>query len=82
MSNLSHNNLKKLQVDVTDDASVKAAVAQIFETDGHDIDILVLNAGLACTSTQTVCPFIYYTHSDSIQQLHCLMSLSKLPRKS
>ncbi|KAF9481263.1 oxidoreductase, partial [Pholiota conissans] len=49
MSSLSHNNLRKLQVDVTSDDSVQAAVTQIYETDGHNIDILVLNAGLACT---------------------------------
>ncbi|KAF9481265.1 oxidoreductase [Pholiota conissans] len=49
MAGLSHKNLKKLQVDVTSDESVQAAVTQIYETDGLNIDVLVLNAGVAST---------------------------------
>ncbi|KAF8172066.1 oxidoreductase [Pholiota molesta] len=48
MSTLSHANLRKLEVDVTDTASVQAAVKQIYETDGQEIDILVSNAGITC----------------------------------
>ncbi|KAF9481268.1 NAD-binding protein [Pholiota conissans] len=48
MSTLAHENLRKLAVDVTDTASVDAAVRKIYEEDGEEIDIVVANAGITC----------------------------------
>ncbi|KAJ7497732.1 hypothetical protein FB451DRAFT_1121466 [Mycena latifolia] len=44
MSDLVHDNIRKLVVDVTDDVSVASAIKQVYvETDG--IDVLISNAG-------------------------------------
>ncbi|KAJ7693433.1 NAD-binding protein [Mycena rosella] len=44
MSELVHDNIRKLVVDVTDDASVVSAIKQVYaETEG--IDVLISNAG-------------------------------------
>ncbi|RPD65150.1 NAD-P-binding protein [Lentinus tigrinus ALCF2SS1-6] len=48
MATLTHPNIAQLRMDVTDDASVKAAIAELIEREGH-IDILVNNAGMTCT---------------------------------
>jgi len=46
MSELTHENIRKLEVDVTDDVSVANGVKQVYtETEG--IDVLVSNAGYA-----------------------------------
>ncbi|KAI0699347.1 NAD-P-binding protein [Cerioporus squamosus] len=48
MAALTHPNIERLRMDVTDDASVKTAIAQIVEKEGR-IDMLVNNAGMTCT---------------------------------
>ncbi|KAJ7045946.1 NAD-binding protein [Mycena alexandri] len=56
MSELTHEDVKKLIVDVTDDESVAGAIKQVYtETEG--IDILVSNAGYSHVGTLLDTPF-------------------------
>ncbi|KAI0714969.1 NAD-P-binding protein [Earliella scabrosa] len=48
MQELTHSNIERVPMDVTDDASVQAAVGQIVQKEGR-IDILVNNAGMTCS---------------------------------
>lgn len=56
MADLSHANIKKLTLDVTDDKNVDAVVKTVIDSEGK-IDILVNNAGLNCAgeSDETLC---------------------------
>ena len=51
MERLKHTNIDHLCMDVTDDASVKAAIDQIIANEGR-IDVLVNNAGVMHTGKQ------------------------------
>ncbi|KAI9068707.1 NAD-P-binding protein [Trametes sanguinea] len=48
MSSLTHPNIVRARMDVTDEASIKAVVDEMIEKEGR-IDILVNNAGLTCS---------------------------------
>ncbi|KAF5346151.1 hypothetical protein D9758_009941 [Tetrapyrgos nigripes] len=48
MSGLTHSNIRKLAVDITLDASVEAAVKEIYEKEGR-LDITIANAGIGLT---------------------------------
>ncbi|TFK88666.1 NAD-P-binding protein [Polyporus arcularius HHB13444] len=48
MAALTHPNIERLRMDVTDGTSVKAGIEQIVEKEGR-IDMLVNNAGVTCT---------------------------------
>ena len=52
MQELTHSNIERVPMDVTDDASVQAAVGQIVQKEGR-IDILVNNAGMTCSGRST-----------------------------
>jgi NADP-dependent 3-hydroxy acid dehydrogenase YdfG len=63
MSDLTHENVRKLAVDVTDDESVAVGIKQVYsETEG--IDVLVSNAGYSHIgeASQKSTPELYSRH--------------------
>ncbi|THV00597.1 oxidoreductase [Dendrothele bispora CBS 962.96] len=48
MTGLTHDNIRKLAVDVTLDASIKSAVEEIYEKEGK-LDVAIANAGIGLT---------------------------------
>jgi NAD(P)-dependent dehydrogenase (short-subunit alcohol dehydrogenase family) len=52
MSGLVHSNIRKLAVDITVDASVEAAVKEIYDKEGR-LDVAIANAGVGLTSRST-----------------------------
>ncbi|EEB93288.1 hypothetical protein MPER_08079, partial [Moniliophthora perniciosa FA553] len=48
MSTLTGPNIRHLQVDVTEQGSIQAAIEVVYEQEGR-VDILISNAGVHCT---------------------------------
>ena len=48
MSSLTHQDIERIRMDVTDESSVQSVIDHIIEEEGH-IDLLINNAGITCS---------------------------------